>query len=133
MYNFIYLAEIGVSTFKVLLNALSDDNENVRKIVEKQILEKFSLGSLVNFYYDSPSKASLVITMKSILDKNHKINPKLITLLKDLHTCLSKKEKDTLFSNEDRILNSTTENEKYNQKLAENDLLIENNDLEEII
>jgi hypothetical protein len=136
----IKIAEIGITTFQTLLSALFDESEIVWKTVENEILEKFTVESLFTHFAESPSKAGLQLTIKSILEKNFRLKPKLLTFLKELNNWLSRRE--TIFLNEERGINSTTENElddnlrkylkteKTKPTLVENDLLIDNNEEE---
>jgi hypothetical protein len=67
---------MGTQTLRTLLVGLHDENINVRRTVEKEILEKFSVQSIMeNFGTDKNShRMSLKIAIRDILEKELPIN-----------------------------------------------------------
>jgi hypothetical protein len=64
------LARIGVSTLRTILCGLYDENPNVRKIVENEILKEFTYDDiLIEFYEKQLQLLSLKLTIKDILEK----------------------------------------------------------------
>jgi hypothetical protein len=70
------LAEMGPHTIRTLLIGLHDENFNVRKTVEKEITEKFSVESiLASFSIEKSShRMSLKIAVRDIIEKEMPIN-----------------------------------------------------------
>ena len=64
------LAKIGVSTIRTLLCGLYDENPNVRKVVENQIMKNYTYDNiLIEFYDKQPQLLSLKLTIRDIMEK----------------------------------------------------------------
>ncbi len=70
------LAGMGTHTLRTLLVGLHDENINVRRTVEKEIVEKFSVKNIIeNFGTDKNShRMSLKIAIRDILEKELPLN-----------------------------------------------------------
>ncbi len=85
------LAEIGATTIRTLIVALYDENQVVKKTIEKEIVEKFSIEAIVSSFQDKPQqKSSLKIAIRDILDKNLNLSPVTHRYFKDLYIALDK-------------------------------------------
>lgn len=79
------LAKIGVSTFRTLLVGLYDDNPNVRKVIENEILKNFKLECILSEYQNkSPFIQSLKFSIKDILEKKIYISNLFANFLEEL-------------------------------------------------
>ena len=79
------LAEIGPSTLRTLVIGLFDENQVVRKTVEKEILEKMTFESIAEAYKDKNSqKLSLKVALRDVLEKEIPISHDTNLLFKDI-------------------------------------------------
>ena len=80
------LAEMGPHSLRTLLISLHDENYQVRKIVEKEILEKFSVDNILNSFgpEKSSQRMSLKIAIRDILEKDLNSNPQLRNFFQSL-------------------------------------------------
>ena len=68
------LAMIGPHTIRTLLIGLHDENREVRKIVEKEIVRKFAVEDVLNIFSEKSSqKLSLKIAIRDILEKSQNL------------------------------------------------------------
>ena len=79
-----------MSTLRTLLVAIHDENEFVKKTIEKEIVDKFSISAVVFYYSESPHKNALMISLKNLMEKNLKLKPHTLTYLKDLYNSFGK-------------------------------------------
>jgi hypothetical protein len=83
---------MGPQTIRTLLIGLHDENFNVRKTVEKEIYEKFTIeGILESFGKEKSShRMSLKIAIRDILEKDLPINIATKKLFQNLLIALEK-------------------------------------------
>ncbi len=83
---------MGPHTIRTLLIGLHDENFNVRKTVEKEITEKFSVESiLASFPVDKSShRMSLKIAIRDIIEKDMPINMSTRKFFQNLLLALEK-------------------------------------------
>ena len=68
------LASMGPHTIRTLLIGLHDKNREVRKIVEKEIVQKFAVGDVLSLFSEKSSqKLSLKIAIRDILEKSQNL------------------------------------------------------------
>jgi len=77
---------MGPQTLRTLLIGLHDESPQVRKIVEKEIIENFSIHSILEYFTPDRSshRMSLKIAIREILEKQLAINVKTISFLQNL-------------------------------------------------
>ena len=77
---------MGPQTLRTLLIGLHDESSQVRKIVEKEIIENFSIHSILEYFTTDRSshRMSLKIAIREILEKQLAINVKTISFLQNL-------------------------------------------------
>ena len=77
---------MGPQTLRTLLIGLHDENPQVRKIVEKEIIENFSIQSILEYFTTERSshRMSLKIAIREILEKQLAMNVKTINFLQNL-------------------------------------------------
>jgi hypothetical protein len=86
-----------------LLNSISDENEVVRRTIEKEIIQRFTVEGIVEYYSNSLVKASFQAMLGSILEnKNLKISNSLINFIREISIAMSLKE-----SVNEKLLNSS--------------------------
>jgi hypothetical protein len=94
------LAELGPHTVRTLLIALHDENFQVRKAVEKELVTKFSISDIINAFADKVSqKFSLKITVRDLIEKELVLNPNTKSYLNDLLIALERDEQDYIERN----------------------------------
>lgn len=81
---------MGPQTLRTLLIGLHDENLQVKKIVEKEIIENFSIEKILEYFNmeRSSHKMSLKITIREILEKELAINRVTIKFLQNLLSAL---------------------------------------------
>lgn len=66
---------MGPHTIRTLLIGLHDENREVRKIVEKEIVTKLPVGDVLSIFGDKSSqKLSLKIAIRDILEKSENLH-----------------------------------------------------------
>ena len=70
---------------RTLILGLFDENQLVRKTVEKEIIQKFSLEAIIDAFKDKNSqKLSLKIALRDVLEKDLPMTNEIRILFKDL-------------------------------------------------
>jgi hypothetical protein len=94
------LAELGPHTVRTLLIALHDDNIQVRKAVEKELVTKMSIADILNAFADKVSqKFSLKITVRDLLEKDLLLSPATRSYLNDVLVAFERDEQDYIERN----------------------------------
>jgi hypothetical protein len=97
-----------MSTLKTLLNSVSDENEVVRRTIEKEVIQRYTVEGIVEYYSKSHIKASFQAILNSILEnKNLKISNNFINFIREISIAMSLKE-----SVNERLLNSSDNENK---------------------
>lgn len=83
---------MGPHTIRTLLIGLHDENFAVRKTVEKEIFEKFTIESILQSFgkEKSSGKNSLKIALRDVLEKDMPINISTKKLFQNLLVSLDK-------------------------------------------
>jgi hypothetical protein len=103
---------MGPHTLRTLLIGLHDEHPGVRKTVEKEIMEKFNLNSILDTFSDKISqKKSLKIAIRDILEKNIPINNDTKTFFSEILLSL---EKENYAKNENMNNNNSNINNNMN-------------------
>lgn len=116
------LARIGVTTFRTLLVGLYDDNPNVRKTIENEMLQRFKIEDIVaEFFKRIPQLESLKFTLRDILEKRIPLSRNTSNFLENLLHSIEYQEQEERKMQE---YNSNISNNYYRDNNEE--LFIEN-------
>ena len=101
-----------------MIVALYDQNNLVKKTIEKEIIEKFSIEDIVNSFIDkAQQKSSLKIAIRDILDKNLNLNTLTHRYFKDLYMSLEKEVlQEQNLQNHNYQYSNEMDARNYNQK-----------------
>lgn len=110
------LASIGPHTIRTLLIALHDDNKEVRKIVEKEIVGKFAVEDVLSeFSEKSSQKLSLKIAIRDALEKSQNLQANTRAYFNELVLNLEHDINNTQnMSNNNHMDINNRPNENYN-------------------
>ena len=76
---------MGPHTFRTVILGLYDEDWSIRRIVEKEILENYEIGNLVDYLLKENSNIlSLRLTIKDILEKDLVVNRNLSMFFENL-------------------------------------------------
>jgi hypothetical protein len=94
---------MGPQTLRTLLIGLHDENFHVRKIVEKEITENFSIPIILEYYtlQRSSHRMSLKIAIREILEKQLAINLETVKFLQNLLISLESENEECNYKNEE--------------------------------
>lgn len=83
---------MGPHTLRTLLIGLHDDNLQVRKCIEKEIVEKIDIADVLNYFNPDKSsqRMSLKIAIREILEKDLPMNLSTRKHLQELIIALEK-------------------------------------------
>lgn len=91
------LAELGVHTLRTLLVGLHDENAEVRKVVERAIVNQMNIRDVLDYFGQDTTGnqiVSLKIAVKDILEKNYQLSMFTINYFNQLLNEISKFEND---------------------------------------
>ena len=125
------LSEIGVHTMRTLLIGLNDDDDNVRNTIEKVIVVKMDINSVIEYFSHFNQLNSLKISIKDILEKNKNLNMFTVNYFYQLIESIERFEKENNYQDgnfEVKNENQETEFNENNNEDVENVEDNENND-----
>jgi hypothetical protein len=96
---------MGPQTLRTLLIGLHDENFQVRKIVEREIIENFSIQRILEYFTPERSshRMSLKIAIREILEKQLAMNLETVQFLQNLLISLESEYEPCNYDYEENI------------------------------